>query len=290
MMDLAQSTVQLGLKNVLIEPRFTTALIMPDVPLQKQGAQLILPCLFQLSPLQKSSIKLLRDNGMGVHLPPVSHSELQDDLFNLRLTDIEHPVFTITFGLGEAELERIQPFLMAKYRYFCLEVSHGAQQAVLEQVVAFRMLAPDAVLSVGDFFSVESIDRFVDELNKLGAYRVDFWQVALDNVQNGFGTGVVTTIAQCAQSGYPIVAKGAFHCLADVVKVLAAGARFAVVNDAHHLLHEVLQHGGLEGDEYATLEQTITALKSQLQLALMNVDAKNLDEFYNKAQLKWVKS
>jgi hypothetical protein len=288
MMDLTQTTAQLGLQDVLIEPCFTTALTVPEVPLQKQGVQFILPCLFQLSPLQKSSIKLLRDNGMGVHLPPVAHSELQDDLFNLRLVDMDNPVFTITFGLGELELERIQPFLMAKYRYFCLEVPHGAQQAVLEQVVAFRMLAPDAVLSVGDFFSMESIDRFVEELNHLGAYRVDFWQVALENPQRGFGMGLATTIAQCAQAGYPIVAKGAFRCLADVVKVLAAGARFAVVNDAHHLLHEVLQHGGLEGDDYATLEQTITALKSQLQLALMNVNATNLDEFYNKAQLKWI--
>ncbi|NIZ18651.1 hypothetical protein [Entomospira culicis] len=214
----------------------------------------------------------LRKHAPQMELPLVLHSQLEvdvlDDLFNPRQNSALANRYIVRFGLGESELVYAKKMLGHKFKWFLLEVEHGAQQAVVEQVIAFRMVAPEAILMVGNFYNQESIDTFVMRLNERGAYRVDFWQVALDPHRLGVQNLGLASIAKIRQAGYPVVAKSRKLSAKLLFMALSAGARW------------------VNSDMLSSAEGWQEMLHDDLKQLLLWQDVTNVDDLYAEVTLK----
>jgi IMP dehydrogenase len=151
------------------------------------------------------------------------------------LMAIKGPVIA-SIGLGKAELERAEALAYAGADWFCLDVAHGAQMAVVEQVkelrkiIGYNAMDPyDPLLIVGNFATARSIKDFVHHCGKRSI--VDAFKVGIGGgsacttrVVTGVGIPTLGSVLDCVSTGFPIIADGGFRTSGDVAKAFGAGA------------------------------------------------------------------
>lgn len=191
--------------NSYFEPKFSSVCDLSDesILISYQGHD------FYPYILNPKTMGDLRKLALQIQIPVILDSEMDidvlDDLFNIRQNLFLARRYIVRFGLGHEEFSYAKKMLANKFKWFLLQVPHGAHQSVVDQVIAFRMIAPDAVLMVGNFYNQKSIDDFVMRLNSKGAYRVDFWQMSLDEHIAGMDNEGFASIAKTRQAGYSVV-------------------------------------------------------------------------------------
>ncbi|NIZ40643.1 hypothetical protein PVA45_03845 [Entomospira entomophila] len=225
--NMSEIHVPVSMDALYMEPRFSFvgALSLDSLTISTQTGQGLYPYI--LTPQTMPELHHAVEDPL---VPVVLTSAIEVDIFSSSFNMRQNPElahrYIIQFGLGEEELSYAKRMLGHKFKWFLLHAPHGAQQAMVEQVIAFRMLSPEATLIVGDFYNRESIDSFVLELNKIGAYRVDFWQIAVDKYPDGVRNLGLPTLAQIRQAGYPVIASVYQMSAKALFFSLASGAKW----------------------------------------------------------------
>lgn len=270
---MTEINIPISTDALYIEPKFSCVgdLSVHSLMISPQQGQSLYPYI-----VAPRTMAELRQTTEDLSIPIVLTRAMEVDIFSSSFNVRQNPElahrYIVRFGLGEEELLYAKRMLGYKFKWFLLHAPHGAQQAMIEQVVAFRMLSPDATLIVGDFYNRESIDSFAIELNKLGAYRIDFWQIVVDHYPDGVRNLGLPTLAQIRQAGYPVIA--ALHDMSAkaLFFAFASGAKWV------HCLHIETDKSLLEWQEQ---------LHKELYAMLAWNGLESLEEAYESVMLHY---
>jgi IMP dehydrogenase len=139
------------------------------------------------------------------------------------------PETIVSIGLGDAELQRAIALITAGAKRILIDVAHGANIEVVNQVINLRKLYDNNIyIIVGNFANQVSIKAFK---YYLGDYKVDAWKIGigggsacLTRVVTGCGQPTLASILECTDIEEPIIADGGIRNSGDFAKALAAGA------------------------------------------------------------------
>lgn len=140
----------------------------------------------------------------------------------------------VSFGLGDKEKDRCSNLWSAGAKYFCLDVAHGAQKQVVEQVNWFKKRYPECTLIVGNFASSQSVTDFYKELER-PEFKPDAIKVGIGpgsacttRIKTGCGVPQLSAIMDIVRvaklRGMQVIADGGMRTSGDIAKALAAGA------------------------------------------------------------------
>lgn len=222
--------------DVLIVPRFSEVESRSDVTLIStiKDKHLFLPVLSANMDTITGPIMcqaMAWKGGMGV-LPRFSSIEQNVQDFKNAIVD---PMVSI--GLGENELKRAEALREVGAKFFVIDVAHGAQQAVVNQLKALRAkLGPDAYIMVGNFASDESLKQFLDRSGMLmDAVKVGIGpgSACTTRIKTGVGVPQLSAIMQVAEllknTPVHVVADGGMKTPGDIAKALVAGAHLVMI-------------------------------------------------------------
>lgn len=144
-----------------------------------------------------------------------------------------------SFGLGDVGRAQITALADVGCRSFCLDVAHGAQKQVAEQVNWFRrQLGSDPNLMVGNFGNSDSLREFLAHLDNPNS--IDYIKVGIGagsvcrtTTKTGIGQDPVKAIHDISslgrRYGFGAVADGGITTPGDVCIALAAGASLVML-------------------------------------------------------------
>lgn len=147
-----------------------------------------------------------------------------------------HPMVSI--GLGKKELERAQALKDLGAYCYVVDVAHGSQMSVVNQVKALRNVIGDSVsIIVGNFATGRSVRDF---LSHLGDTRVEGFKLGIGpgsacttRIQTGCGIPQLSAIVDVAEelkyTGITIIADGGLKTPGDCAKALGAGAHIVMI-------------------------------------------------------------
>ena len=139
----------------------------------------------------------------------------------------------VSIGLGKEELQRAEALYANNANIFIVDVAHGAQMAVVNQVKALREIIRDnGAIVVGNFASGFSVEDFFDNC---GNTQIDGIKVGIGpgsacttRIKTGVGYPQLSAIIDIAETlegyGIPIIADGGMKTPGDIAKALGAGA------------------------------------------------------------------
>lgn len=151
-----------------------------------------------------------------------------DQLVGLR----QYPFASI--GVAKEEVERFIALRAAGVRTFVIDVAHGANIEVVEQVKRLNEYHRDFFIVVGNFDSRRTIEDFLYHLgnkNYVDAFKVGIGSGAgcLTRVVTGCGRPTFASVQDCSVLDYPIIADGGIRNSGDYAKAIAAGARMVMM-------------------------------------------------------------
>lgn len=156
---------------------------------------------------------------------------IEDNVKAFVEANIQAPNVAVSIGISDTEKQRAEALIDAGAKTIYIDVAHGAQLGVVEQVKFLREKYTDSIkIIAGNFATGESIRHFGLELNdtKLfpDAFKVGIGpgSVCTTRIKTGIGVPQLYAIIDCASIGFPVVADGGIRHSGDVAKALAAGA------------------------------------------------------------------
>jgi len=143
----------------------------------------------------------------------------------------------VSIGIGNMELERAKALLDSGASHFVIDVAHGAQISVVEQVKRLKEIIGDnGSIFVGNFASSDSVKTFLE-----------YTGTAVDGIKIGIGPGSACTTRLKTGVGYPqlsavieianllknteviIIADGGMKTPGDIAKAIGAGAHLVML-------------------------------------------------------------
>lgn len=140
-----------------------------------------------------------------------------------------YPYPIVSVGIGNHEYERALALEEAGATHFLIDVAHGAAIHVVEMYDRLRLhLKDNAAIIVGNFSDLEGIEAFNERCNrrKPDAYKVGIGGGSLctTRVVTGCGAPTLSSIIDCANSSFNIIADGGIRNSGDFAKAIAAGS------------------------------------------------------------------
>lgn len=135
----------------------------------------------------------------------------------------------VSVGLGEPELQRAEALVNAGATVLVLDVAQGASMEVVNQTRKLReQYKNNIAIVVGNFATQTSIKDFIYYLGG----GVDAFKVFIGNGSGcltskvtGVGAPTFTTLQDCIQTGFPIIADGSISNSGKFAKAIALGAK-----------------------------------------------------------------
>ena len=229
--------------DVLILPNFSTITSRKDVDLStslSKDVTLKLPIISaNMDTITGSSmaIKMAQLGGMGILHRFCTIEENVVMLQKVLQSSISPFQVGVSIGLGDQEKERLEALYNAGARVICIDVAHGAQQAVVDQAKYAKTKYKDITLIVGNFATKDTIQCFE---HLAGRGLVDVYKVGVGpgsvcstRTKTGVGVPQLSAIADTAtyrnQEPYTIIADGGLRTAGDSAKALAAGANAIMI-------------------------------------------------------------
>jgi IMP dehydrogenase len=229
--------------DVLIEPQFSEIVSRKDIDLSTEsiGPILELPIISaNMDTVTGSEMaKAMQNAGAIGCLHRFCSVEDNVEMFkNSFTTHVAHfPLVSI--GLGNTELERAEALHSAGAFTFVIDVAHGAQQAVVDQVKALRELFGDECrIIVGNFASSSSVAVFLEKTGSLvNAVKVGVGpgSACTTRIKTGVGYPQLSAIRSIARTPIvrdykiSVIADGGMRTPGDIAKALGAGAHVAML-------------------------------------------------------------
>lgn len=138
----------------------------------------------------------------------------------------------VSIGLGNKELERAEALFYAGAYVFCIDVAHGAQMAVVEQVKSLNdKYGSNISIVVGNFATGESVAHFKEYCGDVvAAFKIGIGpgSACTTRIKTGVGVPQLSAIIDCAKE-HAVIADGGMKTPGDVAKALAAGASYVML-------------------------------------------------------------
>lgn len=139
-------------------------------------------------------------------------------------------------GLGKLELERAEALVSAGCNSLIIDVAHGASMAVVDQVRELaKITGNDAVITVGNFATRESVRVFVDYVGGLvGGIKIGVGPGSRCSTRGVTGVGypqlsaIIEITNELKYGHYTLIADGGMNSSGDIAKALGAGAHFVM--------------------------------------------------------------
>ncbi len=220
--------------DVLLLPNYTNIRSRKDVYIS--GMDLNLPVISSNMDTITGvdmAITMAKSGGMGVlH----RFCSIEENVKALKEVLKHTPNVAVSVGITNGEKERAIALIDSGAEIVFIDVAHGAQLAVVEQVRFLREKYKNNIeIIAGNFATGESIKHFCLELNdtKLfpDAFKVGLGPsgVCTTRLKTGVGVPQLYAIIDCASAGFPIVADGGIRHAGDIAKALAAGASAVMI-------------------------------------------------------------
>jgi len=216
--------------DVLILPGFSEIQSRKDVDLSSMDLKLpIISANMDTITGPEMAIAMGNAGGMGV-----LHRfwSIEDNVKAFVKANIAAPNVSVSIGITDSEKERAEALVDAGAKIVFIDVAHGAQIGVVNQVRFLREKYKGNIeIVAGNFATAESIRHFCLELNDSDlfpdAFKVGIGpgSVCTTRIKTGIGVPQLYAIMGCAQAGLPIVADGGMRSPGDIAKALAAGAK-----------------------------------------------------------------
>lgn len=138
----------------------------------------------------------------------------------------------VSIGLGVTELDRAKALYDAGAQTFIIDVAHGAQMAVVNQLKALReIVLGNGGIVVGNFASRKSVRDFLVQFNgNLEGIKVGVGpgSACSTRVKTGIGYPQFSAVSEICEelvySGITVIADGGLKTPGDCAKALGAGA------------------------------------------------------------------
>lgn len=309
--------------DVLIEPSFSTINSRKDVDLSTHIGNLNLNI-----PLLSANMDTVFSFDLAKALSKEGGCSVVHRFFsiedNVSMCQklIENNVqFIASIGLGTYERERAENLIQIGVKNLCIDVAHGAQQAVVDQYNSIiEKHKSNVEIIVGNFASGRSIQHFRELcMQEPVAIKVGIGggSACLTRVQTGCGVpqlhALIDSIKHNPESN--IISDGAHKTPGDVAKALAAGANsvmlgyiFATTTEAageiidgkfkkyrgsaslesYKVQNKEAEWRTYEGDSFVvpiqgSVNEVVQNITGGLRSSFTYVGAHNLKEFHEKA-------
>ena len=217
----------LSFDDVLILPQFS------DIESRKDVNTESIVCGTKLStPIISSNMACITNSRMAMAMTEVGAIGCLHRFWDIETNVKEfllHQNAWVSVGLGAKELERTIALKDSGAEDFVLDVAHGATVSVAKQAKAIReLIGKNKKLIVGNFATKETIKEFARQTaNAADAYKVGIGNggACTTRVVTGVGLPLFTSITDCVNSGYDIIADGGCRNSGDICKSIAAGAK-----------------------------------------------------------------
>lgn len=230
----------------------------------------------------------------------------------------------VSIGLGELELQRAEALVNAGASVIVLDVAQGASMEVVNQTRKLReQYKNNVAIIVGNFATQTSIKDFI---HYLGSSSIDAFKVFIGNGSGcltskvtGVGAPTFTTLQDCVQTGYPIIADGSISNSGKFAKAIALGAKACMAGklfagttespgeivdvngikykhyrgsaslESYVVQGKVADHRTAEGGAYlvphtGSVKDTVQPFDAGLRSAMSYVGAHNNKEFVEQAE------
>ena len=220
--------------DVLIVPKFSNITSRKDVDLSSMDLRLpVISANMDTITGPSMAAAMGRAGGMGVlH----RFCTIQENVDMFREVDSQVKNVAVSIGVTDLEKERAGALVDAGAEILFIDVAHGAQMSVVEQVRYLREKFKDNIeIVAGNFATADSIRHFCLELNdeKLfpDAFKVGIGpgSVCTTRIKTGVGVPQLYAIMDCARVNIPVVADGGMKNPGDIAKALAAGAKAVMI-------------------------------------------------------------
>ena len=216
--------------DVLLLPNYSNINSRKDVDLSSMDLKLpVISANMNTITGIEMALTMARAGGMGVFHRFCSINENVEAAKEI-LMQTSNVGFSV--GITDGEKERAEALIDAGAGIIFIDVAHGAQVAVANQVRFLRERYKDNIeLVVGNFATQESIRHFCLELNDTKLFPEAFkvgigpGSVCTTRIKTGVGVPQLYAIIDCVAGGFPVVADGGIRHAGDVAKALAAGAK-----------------------------------------------------------------
>lgn len=243
-------TPLLTFDDVLIVPKFSTITSRKDVSLDTAvGNELLkLPVISSNMDTVTGPEMAMAMAGAGGRGCLHRFMSIEENVQALQRSSwgFDHDVRTplVSIGVGQQELERGIALWKAGANTIVVDVAHGAQQTVVDQVNNLRGLIPQAYIIAGNFASDESVKDFLERTcGAVDAIKVGVGpgSACTTRIKTGVGVPQLSAIMQIAKllknTKIQVIADGGMKTPGDIAKALGAGA------------HAVMLGGMLAGTE-----------------------------------------
>ena len=220
--------------DVLLLPKFSMVESRKDVRTETYICEQLLT-----TPLISANMDTITENVMAKAMHRLGgvgclhrFMTIEENIKQMKLS--EYSKAWVSVGVGKTELERAEA-LNPYADVFVLDVAHGAQIAVVEQVKNLRqIIGYEKKIVVGNFATSKSIRDFVHHCGK--RMMVDAFKVGIGagsmcstRIVAGVGAPSLSSILDCVSTGWDIIADGGVRNSGDFAKALAAGAKAVMV-------------------------------------------------------------
>jgi IMP dehydrogenase/GMP reductase len=143
----------------------------------------------------------------------------------------------VSIGLGKEELDRASALYGNNATRFIIDVAHGAQQAVVDQVRNLRdIIGSYGSIIVGNFASKQSVADFLQRVSgKVDGIKVGIGpgSACTTRIKTGVGFPQFSAIQEISfllrPLGIPLIADGGMRTPGDICKALGAGASMVML-------------------------------------------------------------
>lgn len=227
----------------------------------------------------------------------------------------------ISVGLGEYEFARAKTLIEAGAKIICIDVAHGAQQAVVNQFNKIAKDYKDIDIIVGNFATGESVKQFHKLCTREPlAFKIGIGggSACLTRVQTACGIPQLSAVLDVVKQNPKInvISDGGKKTPGDIIKALAAGAKAVMLGsmlagtdespgdiingkfkkyrgsasqESYEDQGKVADWRTFEGDSFlvpykGSAESVLQNIEGGIRSAFSYVGARNLQEFQEKSE------
>lgn len=222
--------------DVLIKPKFSSIGSRKDVDLTTNlgDNSLSLPVLSaNMSTITEGKMALAMGEAGGLGILH-RFCSIEDNILMFAAASNSKTGVGVSVGLSDEEKLRAESLIDAGAEIICIDVAHGAQMAVVEQVRWLREKYKDNLyIIVGNFATPHSIQGFESHLGISkcpNIYKVGIGpgSACTTRLKTGCGVPQLSAILSTAKE-YNIIADGGMKTPGDIAKALAAGAKAVMI-------------------------------------------------------------
>ena len=226
----------LGYDDVFIFPQYSEVESRQDVNLETNIGRLKLRI-----PIISANMKTVTGNKMCsvMHIEGglgIMHRfcSIQENIAHVKRVE-EGTIYGVSVGLGDKEFERAEALYDFGAEIFCIDVAHGAQLSVVNQLKRIReKFKSNVYIIVGNFATGVSAGVFLSHLQtweypdciKVG---ISNGSACTTRMQTGVGVPQFSSLLSCKHLGIPFIADGGIKHAGDIAKAIGAGASAVMI-------------------------------------------------------------